>query len=194
MQMKNAWWKFYGGHTGFALVALALALLVPPEWTSACDKKEQPPTMDDIRIARTKDGDVTINVYGPTTYIGWTFSPLGSPEEAKKGGRTHLFVVEWIARDGKHQVQHLIGNARSVKLQNVICQIKRREMKSFERHRGRTYSLLCGPDAVPGEKLFVKGAFTWNSADGAEHFFHEDGTGRVWKTVPPPEKKEKEKK
>lgn len=183
--MKSDWWKFCG---------FAFALLVLPEWTSACDKKTQPPTMDNIRITRTKDGDVTIDVRGPTTYIGWSFYSLGSPEEAKRNGVSHLFIVEWVAAFGnkkEHQVRHLIGNARSVKLQNVVCQIKKREAKSFEHRLGRTYSLLCGPDAVPGEKLSVKGAFTWNSTDGVEHFFHEDGTGRVWKTVPQPENKEK---
>lgn len=189
--MKNERGILLGWYAGFGLGAIAIALLVFESQMSACEKKQAPPT-DDIRITRTTEGDVTIVVQGPTTYVGFHFYPWGSPEYAKKRGLSHIFVVEWVALGGEdHRVQHLIGNARSVKLQNVTCQIKKRETRRFEHRFGIAYALVCGPDAVPGEKLSVKGTFTWNSTDGVEHFFHEDGTGRVWKTVPQPENKEK---
>lgn len=189
--MKNERGILLGWCAGFGLVAIAITLLVFESPMSACEKKQAPPT-DDIRITRTAEGDVTIVVQGPTTYVGWNFYPLGNPEKEKKAGHSHLFVVELMSLGTLHQVRYLLGDAKSVRLQGVVCQIKKQETKRFEHRFGFTFVLVTGPDAEPNNKpSSVKGTFMWNSKDGEDHFFYEEGTGRAWKTVLPPENKEK---
>lgn len=83
-----------------------------------------------------------------------------------------------------HTVGQYFINVRSVTLKGLACEIAERSPKSFQQRQGRTYTLVEGPDAEPGKNLSVKGMFTWNPHDGDEHFFREEGRGRVWKTVP----------
>lgn len=176
--MKNRKGILFSWYAGFVLIALAVTLLASPSvWTAACEKKPAPQA-DEIRVTRMKD-DITIEVRGPTKYIAKNVSVFRASENSG-------FCIIGIFADGStHYVcEQSFGPAQSFTLRNVFCPISKREAKSF---RGiiyqRSFALVKGPDAEPGEKLSLKGTFTWNGKDGEDFFFHEEGTGRVWKTV-----------
>lgn len=176
--MKNRREILLGWYICFCLVAVAITLLAfPSTWTSACEKKQAPPA-DEIRVTRTK-GDITIEVRGPTQYVAKDVYVLHAN---KNSG---YCIIGISARGNTHHLfQQSFGPAQSLTLRNVFCPVNKREAKSFIGiDDPRSFTLVKGPDAEPGEKLSMKGTFTWNSKDGEDYFFYEEGTGRVWKTV-----------
>lgn len=163
---------------------LVLFLFTLPSWTGSAHEQEKVKPID-VRITRTKDADVTIDVQGSKCYA-WDFDIF----PADRKGYFHV-VVTFIELDHSTHTGGRIGEARSIVLKNVLCDVKERDKKSLVRAPNYTYTLVEGPDADPGKGGYLEGTFTWKIADGNVHFFHEKGTKRVWKCVPPPKKEKK---
>jgi len=144
----------------------------------------------DVRITRTTDGDVTIDVQS-AKYYAWDFDSFPAENLADKGQWN--VVVTFIELDHSTHLGGRIGYARSITVKNVLFHVIERQAKSMRRAPQTEYTLVEGHDAEPEKKpLRLEGIFTWSRAGGESHFFHEKGTCRVWKSVPP--KKEEEKK
>ncbi|MBI4129633.1 hypothetical protein HY464_02985 [Candidatus Peregrinibacteria bacterium] len=138
-----------------------------------------------VHITRTTDGDVTIVAQG-AKYYAWDFDIFPANEK----GQWHV-VVTFIEFDHSTHLGGRIGYARDITVKNVLCDVSERQAKRLRREPNITYVLVKGPEAEPGKDLYLEGIFTWSRTDGESHFFHEKGTERVWKSVPPKEEKKK---
>ena len=166
-----------------------LAILTCINATSVQADEEKKP-QSDLRITYSPEGDAVVTVSGPMKFVAWHFIPVIL--EDKEGKKIYLFMMELIAiEEENHQVRQLMKGVRSVTLKGAACMVEKCEAKTFKEHLGRTYTLVEGPDADEGEKLYVSGTFTWKKDDGDAFYFREAETKRVWKANPP--KKEENK-
>lgn len=178
--MNNRRGIFLDWHVGLSLIAIAFFAL-PSTETPACGKTSAP-LADDVRITRS-DGDVTITIHGPMMYLvrGFRVIPVRNfwPWMDRSMGDVH---IDLTTSDGEHRIQNHFRSAQTLTLLDVVCPILKQEPKRLTSNFA-VFVLVKGPDAEPGGKLSVKGTITWNNRDGEGYFFHEAGTGRVWKTV-----------